>query len=144
MVNSEIESFIGAFEACTLPAAEWTHAKHLIVALWYLGRQPREEATRRIREGIQRYNLSKGNATGYHETITLAWIAVISNFLATRDRQQPVADLAEELLAECGAKDYLLHYFSRDRLFSPEARYRWVGPDLLPLEPLTNTDPGCS
>ena len=34
-----------------------------------------------MREGIRRFNLSHGNTTGYHETITLAWIAVISRFL---------------------------------------------------------------
>ncbi len=142
MVNSEIESLIGAFEACTLPASEWTHEKHLIVALWYLIRQPREEATCRIREGIQRYNLSKGNATGYHETITLAWIAVIANFLAARDRQQPIDDLAEDLLAACDARDYLLRFYSRDRLFSPEARHHWVEPDLQPLEPAAKAGSG--
>jgi hypothetical protein len=33
------------------------------------------------------------------------------------------------LLAECGDKDYLLRFYSRGRLFSDEARCRWVPPD---------------
>ncbi|MFO0891644.1 MAG: hypothetical protein U0790_21175 [Isosphaeraceae bacterium] len=129
-----MESFIRSFEGCTLPASEWTHGKHLTMALWYLLRHPRDEATRLIREGIQRYNLSTGNRTGYHETITLAWIAVISEFLENQVRSRPVAELAMELDAACGQKDHLLRYYSRDRLFSSEARRRWVSPDLRPLQ----------
>ena len=56
------------------------------MALWYLRRHNRDEATRLIRDGIQRYNERQGNLTGYHETITLAWVAVIERFLAVRDR----------------------------------------------------------
>ena len=37
MTDPEIESFIRAFEDCSLPKSEWTHARHLIMALWYLG-----------------------------------------------------------------------------------------------------------
>jgi hypothetical protein len=41
-----------------------------------------------------------------------------------------VSVLAGELLAECGDKDYLLRFDSGERLFSDEARGRWVPPDL--------------
>ena len=40
MVDPEIEWFISRFEDCTLPKSEWTHGKHLVMALWYL-RAPR-------------------------------------------------------------------------------------------------------
>src|SRR4051794_30687807 len=96
--DAEIEVLVRAFERCTLPKAEWTHAEHLTVALWYLRHQPRGEATGRIREGIRRLNLSHGNATGYHETITLAWVAVIARFLAEHDQGQPLSTLAGALL----------------------------------------------
>ena len=59
MTDPEIESFIRAFEDCSLPKSEWTHTRHLVMALWYLRRHRREEATRLIREGIQRYNQAK-------------------------------------------------------------------------------------
>ncbi len=41
----------------------------------------------------------------------------------------PVSVLAGELLGQCGDKDYLLRFYSRERLFSDEARARWVAPD---------------
>jgi GNAT superfamily N-acetyltransferase len=130
--DAEIESLVRAFEDCSLPRAGWTHREHLTVALWYLRHHPREEATNRIREGIRRFNLSHGNATGYHETITLAWVAVIARFLGESEREEPLSSLVGALLKECGDKDYLLRFYSEDALLSDAARRSWVAPDLGP------------
>jgi len=124
-----IESFVLAFEAGSLSRSEWTHSRHLIMALWCLKRHDRHEAIRLIRDGIKRCNERQGNLTGYHETITLAWVALIERFLAGRPMDAPVAELAGELLEQCGDKDYLLRFYSRERLFSDEARRGWVPPD---------------
>ena len=130
MTDAEIESFIRAFEAGSLPRSEWNHARHLIMALWYLRRHGRDEATVLIRDGIRRFNARHDNLNGYHETITLAWIAVIERFLGARERAAHVSSLAAELLNECGEKEYLLRFYSRERLFSDEAKHEWVAPDL--------------
>ena len=127
--DPEIESFVRSFEDGTLPRSEWTHETHLVMALWYSVRHPRDEATGLIRDGIRRYNERQGNLSGYHETVTLAWVAVIGRFHSGRDRTRPVSALAGELLSECGDKDYLLRFYSRERLLSDEARSRWVPPD---------------
>ncbi len=129
MTDAYIESFMRAFEDGSLSRSEWTHSRHLVMALWYLRRHNRDDATRLIRDGIQRHNKSQQNFTGYHETITLAWVAVIERFLAMRDLDVPVSMLAGQLLGQCGHKDYLLRYYSRERLFSDEARACWVPPD---------------
>jgi hypothetical protein len=131
--DARIEDFIRAFEDCSLPRSAWTHRQHLIMALYYLRRYPRDQATLRIRDGIRRYNESHGNTTGYHETITLAWVEVISRFLAGSDRSRPVSSLARSLLDSCGHKDYLLKFYSKDALLSEEARRRLVPPDLGPI-----------
>jgi hypothetical protein len=127
--DAEIESFVRSFEDGSLPRSEWTHARHLVLALWYVRRHGRDRATVLIRDGIRRFNERHGNPTGYHETITLAWVAVIDRFLGGRDRGVPLPVLAGELLDECGDRDYLLRFYSKDRLFSDEARGRWVPPD---------------
>jgi hypothetical protein len=134
LTDTEIEAFIRSFEDCSLPRSEWTHQKHLIAALWYLWHHPKDEATQRIRDGIQRYNRSQGNHTGYHETITLAWIAVLGRFLAGRDRAQSVSNLASEVLKMCNNKDFLSRFYSRDLLMSDEARHQWVPPDKNSIE----------
>jgi hypothetical protein len=130
VTESYIESFMRAFEVGSLSKSEWTHSRHLVMALWYLRHHNRDEATSLIRDGIQRFNERQGNLTGYHETITLAWVAVIESFLSVRDLDEPVSVLAGELLRQCGDKDYLLRFYSKERLFSDEARHRWVAPDL--------------
>ena len=130
----EIEALVRAFEECTLPHAAWTHREHLTVALWYLRRHPRHEATQRMRAGILRFNGRHGRLAGYHETITLAWIALIACFLAERDEGQSIAALTNDLIKACGEKDYLLRHYSKEVLLSDPARRGWVPPDRLPLE----------
>jgi hypothetical protein len=133
MTLPELESLVRRFEDCTLPREEWTHPAHLSVAIWYLSYFSREEATERIRAGIQRYNASLGNTTGYHETITLSWVAIAAAFLREASPAKTVAELATETVARFGESDYLLRHFSKERLFSEAARRDWVEPDLNPL-----------
>jgi hypothetical protein len=122
--------FVQAFETCSLPFSRWTHAAHLTVALWYLTQHPRDEATRLIRCGIQRYNAANGRQKAYHETITLAWIEVISRFLVEQGEIRPMDELVERLIGTCGDADYLLRFYSRERLLSDAARAGWIRPDL--------------
>ena len=81
--DAKIESFIRSFEDGSLPRSGWTHAGHLIVALWYVRRHDRDRATGLIGTAFGA-TTSATNPTGYHETITLAWVAVIDRFLGER------------------------------------------------------------
>ena len=123
--------FLAAFEDCTLPRLEWTHAAHIRMAWLQLARLPFAEALEAARAGIQRYNASQGNHTGYHETITVAFMRVIAHrrrqgedFPAFRDRNP---DLFDRTLPA------LLRHYTKDRLHSPEARAGFVEPDREPL-----------
>ena len=135
---TDIPSIIRAFEHCTLPLARWTHLTHLIVAHHYLWHHSRDKATWRIRSGIQRYNLSQGNPTGYHETITLAWLAILARELRERrmtglmDEEEAVS--AREITTIYANPNLLLEYYTPERLMSEEARARWVPPDRRAIE----------
>ncbi|HZS05774.1 MAG TPA: hypothetical protein VFD58_13125 [Blastocatellia bacterium] len=135
--NEEIAEFIGAFEACTLPHAAWTHRAHLTVALWYLSYCSQQEATHLIRTGIQRYNEACGvittDTSGYHETITLFFIWFVKRYLETNGSNRPLFEVASEFIERHGDKNLPLEYYSKGRLMSREARYGWVEPDLKPL-----------
>lgn len=136
-VEREVERLVRDFEACTLAGERWTHEAHLTVALWYLMRHTDTEATRLIRAGIQRYNLSRGvemaRMSGYHETITLFYIRAIRRYLKGADAET-FAELLDGLLATCGDKNFPFEYYSRERLLSWEARTRWLEPDLKSLD----------
>ena len=83
---------------------------------------------------IRAYNESTGVAntdtTGYHETITVASLRVARAWLADRPEMPLHAALAELLASPHGRSDWLLAYWSRERLFSVIARRAWVDPDL--------------
>ena len=133
----EIFSLVRRFDDCTLPRAEWTHAAHLTVALWYLLELDWPEATERVRSGIKRYNEAHGIVEtptgGYHETLTVFWLRFVRSFLeAERNEARALTSLANELVATADSQLPLRHY-TRDRLFSWEARANWVEPDLKQL-----------
>ncbi len=133
----EIESLVHGFEKCTLAWTLWTHAAHLTVALWHLLQLDWPEATAHVRRGIKRYNAAHGVAStptgGYHETLTLFWLRTVRAFLeAERNEARALVHLANELAATHD-KSLPLSYYTRERLFSPEARATWVEPDLKPL-----------
>ena len=135
--TDEILSLVRRFEDCTLPRAEWTHAAHLTVALWHLLQFDWPEASARVRRGIKRSNAAHGIRTtptgGYHETLTLFWLRAVRTFLeAERNEGRSLVRLANELAATHDKGLPLAHY-TRERLFSPEARAHWVEPDLKPL-----------
>lgn len=136
--EDEVERLVREFEACTLPYERWTHEAHLTVALWYLTRHAYAHATQLIREGIQRYNLSRGvemtKDGGYHETITLFYIRAIRRYLKGARETQTLAELLDGLMASCGAKNFPFEYYSRERLLSWEARTGWLEPDLKSLD----------
>jgi len=73
------------FESCDLPFERWSHRTHLRVAYLYLRRHPFDKALRRMRSGIRAYNRANrvpdGLESGYHETLTVAWLRVVDSHL---------------------------------------------------------------
>ena len=134
--EADIDRIGRSMEARTLPKCEWTHAAHFAAAMWVLTRA-NLVAERDLPAVIRCYNEATGtpntDTTGYHETITLASIRVARAYLANGSHAGRAEVLRELLASPFGRSDWLLAYYSRDRLFSVEARRRWVEPDLSPL-----------
>jgi hypothetical protein len=138
--DDEIADLATRFEACAIPRSEWTHAAHLTIALWYLTRYDAAEATERIRTGIPKLNVSNGVQNtptgGYHETLTLFWIHKVRQHLRQSSDGASLTELANSLIRAYSDSKLPLTYYSREHLFSTEARFGWVEPDGRPLEPL--------
>lgn len=122
-----------AFHDRTLPASQWTHAAHLRVAWLHLARHELDEAHLRMRVGIIRLNAAHGLVEtperGYHETLTRVWLVLVR---AAR-RGAAGADSTSVLSQPGLERTAPLGYYSRERLFSVEARARFVPPDLAEL-----------
>ena len=138
MSHIPLDQLIVGFQSCTLPHAAWTHLAHLRVGAWHVHHLGAETALATLRAGIRRLNDSHGTVnssnSGYHETITAAYVQLIDAFLATFEASVPLdRRLAALVASPLGDRSILLRYWSRERLMSPEARAAWLAPDLAPL-----------
>lgn len=126
-----------AMLACTLPKAEWTHEAHLATCAWLILERPDIAPERDLPHLIRRYNESVGGVNdatqGYHETITQAFIVAVRTALARSGQGGLAHRVKALLLADEGRRDWPLRFYSRDLLFSTEARLGWVEPDLASL-----------
>jgi hypothetical protein len=122
-----------AFHERTLSDGDWTHTTHLRVAWMHLARYHIDEAHLRMRVGIILLNAVHGLVEtpqrGYHETLTRAWFALV----AEERRRDPCADSAAFVAAHALGRDAPLRHYTRERLFSLEARSVFVPPDVSAL-----------
>jgi hypothetical protein len=124
--------------SCTLPRAEWTHAAHWAAALWLMRYRPDMDPERDMGQLIRAYNQSAGgvndDTSGYHETITLASLRAARGVLAAFSADVAVWRIVNALMASNMANpNWLLEYWSRERLMSVDARRAWLEPDLKAL-----------
>jgi hypothetical protein len=111
---------------------DFRHASHLHVAWVYLTESSSmQQAANKMRDTLRRFAATAGKPEKYHETITLFWIELLSSaYTATRGgRLEDIVQANPHLLE----KNFLLAYYSVERLFSDEARSSWIEPDLKPL-----------
>ena len=136
--DADVEHVGEGLLARDLPRAEWTHEAHLAATTYLLLRHPEIDLDAELPGMIRRYNESVGGVNsdteGYHETITRVFLHGVRLFLAEADRSEPVHDLVNELLlSPMGRRDWPFRFYSRERLFSVEARRHFVTPDLAAL-----------
>ena len=134
----DLEHLVARFIASTLPREEWTHEAHLAVGLWHVDRYGAGEALTRLRSGIRHLNDSHGTinsaSSGYHETITRAYVQLLAEFNELSAAQMPLPERVSNLLTtKLAQKDALLTFYSRTTLMSEQARAEWVEPDIAPM-----------
>ena len=133
-----LADLVAAFRSCALPRQQWTHVAHLRVGAWHVHQHGADAALVMLRSGIRRLNDSHGTAnsptSGYHETITVAYVRLIEAFLASFEPAVALEDRVEVLVeSPLGDRSVLFRFWSRDLLMSVRARADWVSPDLAPL-----------
>ena len=136
--EKEITDVVLSFEDATISRDDWKHAEHLTVALHYLCLHDIDTATEKMRSGIFKL-LTKGfevdlsKEMPYHETLTIFWMRTVADFNASTNGAA-LLDKANELVAKYD-KDYPLKFYSREFLFSDEARAEYVEGDLQKFNP---------
>jgi hypothetical protein len=135
--DSDIRALGERLLACALPREAWTHEAHLGACLWLLTERPDIDVDARIATIIRRFNESVGGVnddySGYHDSITRAYVAGVRHFLSGTAETGLAARVNALLLSPMGTRDWPLRFYSRDLLFSVPARRGFVEPDLAPL-----------
>lgn len=118
-----------------LPRAEWTHEAHLAATAYLILKRPQIDLDAELPGLIRRYNEWVGGVNddtqGYHDTITRAYLRGVRHFLEGAGTDRPIHELVNELLhSPIGRRDWLLRFWSKERLMSVDARRNWMEPDL--------------
>ncbi len=132
--DNEVRRVANGLLACNLPRPEWTHEAHLTAVSVLLIEHDEIALEAELPGIIARYNVSVGGVNddtqGYHETITQYWIAAARAFHS--GTSGPILQRVNDfLLSPEGRRDAPLRFYSRERLFSVEARRAAVEPDLM-------------
>lgn len=124
---------------CTLPAEEWTHRGHVKVAYLHLCKFPFEEALEKLRTRIQKYNASRnvpeGPLQGYNETTTHAFLHILQATIQAYGEKLPTADADSfcDTHTHLQNKHLLRIFYSPERRLHPDAKTKFVAPDLTEL-----------
>ncbi len=123
------DELLDAFLSTALPADQFHHEQHVRVAWLFVCRHGMPAALAEFSEAIKRFATAKGAHGLYHETITWAFLLIISE----RQVRQPASTWSEfaqdhaDLLV--WKPSILERYYSKELLKSDQARRAFVMPD---------------
>lgn len=132
-VSPEDTSFLHAFEACAVPPSEFDHRAHLRLAYVYLAERDLDGAHAATKTAILGFLQHNGiDPAKYHETLTLAWLLAVRHFMAKCGDTSCAADFIDRSAVLLNPGIMLTHY-SKDVLFSDDARTKFREPNLDPI-----------
>ena len=129
------EELIGKFEDGSLPVAEFHHEQHVRVAFLYLCKYPLLDVLARFPANLKRYAAIHGKNGLYHETITWAYLFIVSERIARAGETQTWGQFRSANMDLFDRERPLLKRFYCDEtLASAFARERFVMPDHCPVQ----------
>jgi len=126
MLDVQTRALLGG----TLDPASFDHEAHIRVA-WDLQKERGPEAGGRLfADGLRAYTARHGAADKFHETLTVAFLALISHHLDA-DGWDSFRVEAARLFED--PQRLLWRFYSPEILADPAARRAFVAPDRMPL-----------
>jgi hypothetical protein len=119
------DAFLAALEDTSLPDSAFRHRDHLRAAYLYLRRDGFAGAVASMSAALRRFAASRGKPDRYHETVTVAFLAVINERLRTQGDPGGF-DAFLEANPEFADKSLLQRYYRPETLASDRARQAFV------------------
>ena len=128
---AEISTIVEGFESCCTDKDAFKHQDHLVVAVCYLQTLNLAEATTRMRHSLLRFlDHHAVDRQKYNETITVFWFELVADLVSNLPPDSTLVERCNAVV-ECFDNSALVfEYYSRERLFSDEARESFVRPDI--------------
>lgn len=128
--SKEDSLFKEQFEAGIIQPADFSHKEHIRLAYIYLCKHDPEIAHQKTRAAIQKFlSHHRIDASHYHETLTRSWIFAVNYFMSKSSSTISAADFIAQNPALLN-KDIMLTHYSKDILFSAQARTVFIKPNL--------------
>jgi hypothetical protein len=114
------DDFLEAFRTCALPLSDFDHRAHVRAGYLYVTRDGLGLAIERFGKDLRAFAASHGKNGLYHETITVAFLALINERVALGGDRG--FDSFAETNPDLFGKDSLTPFYAPEELASPEAR----------------------
>jgi hypothetical protein len=118
-------------ETKTLANDAFRHREHVRLTWVYLTAAPPEVVAKRLCRSLLDLATSHGVAQRFHHTLTVVWVRLIES--ARRSHSDMPFDALVDACPWLLDKDAPLAFYTRECLYSEEARLAWVEPNLKPL-----------
>ncbi|MGH1364437.1 MAG: hypothetical protein ACRBF0_12835 [Calditrichia bacterium] len=125
--------FAQQFSDLTLNPTLFSHEAHLRLAWIHLVQFGEQQAIANITLQIRKFATFHGDPGKYNETVTVAAIKAVYHFLQ-KSKSDNFGDFITEFpRLKTNFKDLMAYHYKMDIYKLPEAKHRYLEPDLLPF-----------
>jgi hypothetical protein len=101
--DQEIEAIVTGFEQCTIGKDDFSHLRHLTVAVYYLRDSTADEAFQKMRAGLLRFlDHHEVGRTHYKEQLTQRWITLAQSVVEQLDPESSLVEVTNAVLQRLG------------------------------------------
>ena len=128
---TEIEAVVSGFESCRTGKGDFKHREHLTVAVSYLSISTQKRAADMMRAALHRFLDHHGvGREKYNETLTMFWVEMVRQELREIGPDRSLVEKCNRVIETLGNPAMAFNYYSKELLWSDEARKGCVKPDL--------------
>ncbi len=125
--------FCQRLESLEWPPSDFNHRLHIRLAYIYLCDKTQDKALNVMRDWTFRYLAHHEIDTSkYNETLTRAWMLAVRHFMVRTPNSTSSDDFIAQNPTILDSTIMMTHY-SRDLLFSDDAKYNFIEPNLDPI-----------